>query len=842
MVDFGETRLGIVGFGGQGKSIANILAHSRAEELGRIMLRVYDPFKSEAELTGFLDNLKRTARKQMRYGIDGSRESRSLESLAENSDVIIIAAAGPGKADQRYEGKEDDSRESRLYHSLAQACLGPVEGIDSFADLIKADAEGSQVLDPEKLRMLDVDYRCLRFLPLSAFVTQDLAKQFRELGDKARDKTIVMFSNQTDCNLYIFSANSGLTDNVVAFNHTEYYRLRKYGSSLVPQKLVQSCVVGSHSYPSLILPRKLAPPLEDRHDAERIVKAALIASDEFRFFAPEKLELLEDGLGTDAAEATEEFLRARVNGEDLVSAGILMRLGSNPLYSSGSAESLKGFDLDAVFPTGWIGRFCGEPQSPFVKEALEALDIDKLEMTGRVFGRHKDWNDPKYAWKCYVSAMQEVFAGTLKAFELVRPVLEEYGLVGERIEPTNSVDTYAEPRPIVLSSAASQATASPSLEPSIPALARTISERQARVRELERRAGAETQSDGKVAIPSNLEVLLYASDKAARGSVKQIAELDFKPGTPGYFAFDFSEMPDTYSSGFTNFVADAHNLYALYHVTTKAKTHEYGLVVWDRRTHELKGRLSFGGLEPSSLCAFNDEAYVSFANEASGIKKSIPIKRLSASGKHLKDYRGIGGASDVAAGRIVSEAYVFGVYGTDISIWRKDTPRRIFDQVPVGKALFDVNFFNKGHNILACGCMNDDSVFFYDLDRRTEPVEYGSFRGAYDLQFPDDGRILLATARTEDARPQVTAFENVSSLFSKQGEVLLDPAGGEPHFGSVVNIRGLNMVDNLLMLYGTDDKVHIINWRDPSQTPLGYEPAPLNLSKTYLLREKDVNT
>jgi len=355
--------------------------------------------------------------------------------------------------------------------------------------------------------------------------------------------------------------------------------------------------------------------------------------------------------------------------------------------------------------------------------------------------------------------------------------------------------------------------------------------------------GSETSEcqaqNGKVVIPSDFEVKLYALDQIKTGYEKRIAELDFKSRKPRYFSFDFREIPGADYSDFIRFVADEKNIYALYATESKQSKKEYGLIRWDRKSRDIRKKVSFGDLKPSSLCTLDNEIYVSFENPKE-TKEPVSIKRLSADGEVLEEYKGAQIVSDVSAG-ILDDLQIFGVEQKKLHIWKKGLDTRPSKSENLEAYLFSVDFFNdeqdSGQNILACRSNLNNSVVLYDLDAR-RCVPYDSYKGIYDLVFTDKG-IILATARKDDARPIVMAFENINRLFEKKYTLLLDPAKDEPYFGGLLDIRGLNIVDDLLMLYGKDNKVHIVNWKEPFRRVLDY-PYQVSLEDAHLLREKNV--
>jgi hypothetical protein len=95
----------------------------------------------------------------------------------------------------------------------------------------------------------------------------------------------------------------------------------------------------------------------------------------------------------------------------------------------------------------------------------------------------------------------------------------------------------------------------------------------------------------------------------------------------------------------------------------------------------------------------------------------------------------------------------------------------------------------------------------------------------------------VATSNTKNARPAVMVFDNEDNLFRRRYELALNPESKFPQLnGGILTLKGLNLLDNLLLLYGTDDKIHVVDWKEPRLTEMKKE-CPVVLDKTYLLRK-----
>jgi len=333
----------------------------------------------------------------------------------------------------------------------------------------------------------------------------------------------------------------------------------------------------------------------------------------------------------------------------------------------------------------------------------------------------------------------------------------------------------------------------------------------------------------EVEIPLNLEARIFAKRKVEEGSIRKIAEIDLNKTIPTYFSFDFNKIGKDQLPNFIKFITDKEgkNVYALYkseHKKTGKK--DCGLIIWDRATAEFKKRVSFVEAEPSSICSLNNEIYVSFVNLGE-IEEPISLKRLSEKGKLLEDYKGVKIVKGVCAGK----NKIFGANGKTLAEWNKG--KKEDKPIQIGHYLSDISLFND--YIVVCRAQNDNKVVLYDsVNKRS--FAYDSYNAAFDIVSTNQG-ILMATSDIKTARPAVMIFDNEDNLFRGRYESALNPESKFPQLnGGILTLKGLNLLDNLLLLYGTDDKIHVVDWKEPRLTEMKKE-HPVVLDKTYLLRK-----
>ncbi|MFH1307724.1 MAG: hypothetical protein ABIH72_02640 [archaeon] len=327
---------------------------------------------------------------------------------------------------------------------------------------------------------------------------------------------------------------------------------------------------------------------------------------------------------------------------------------------------------------------------------------------------------------------------------------------------------------------------------------------------------------GKVEIPSDLEVKLYAYDRTAGGAVKRFVEYDFKSNQ----AKRFFELDIGKNSGFLDFCVDGERLYAIYETRIKGtKESGYGAVVWDLRNGNLKSHIDLRSERPSSIFPHEEDFYVSFSSGDSA------IRRFMENGEEVS-YYGLDKVQSVIAVNLTDGLKIYGASGNQLYEWNENSVRKPKRTLETEIPILELRNFNQGISVISGSSSLKEKAVLVDLSSGLGCKSFSSSGGVYDLASDENERVVLASVDPEDGI-KIRIYKGLDGIFGTKGETVL--RGDDLNLGCEPDVYKLRFVDDLLFITDKNNKqISVVDWKNPQREAFRYSPTGANLLYSYI--------
>lgn len=320
----------------------------------------------------------------------------------------------------------------------------------------------------------------------------------------------------------------------------------------------------------------------------------------------------------------------------------------------------------------------------------------------------------------------------------------------------------------------------------------------------------------EVAIPSDLEVRLYAHASSSNREAQRVHEFDIRSSSPlRTFNFDLGKY-----AGVEKIVAADEFLYVL---CRKGRAGEYQIVVTDLSTGKTARTIDLGIREPSDFDVTGRDVYVSY--EAA----SDALLRVENNGRK-SNYTGANNLQTVVAYKVQNVTRILGASANELFRWNKSTPRKAAQLALLrgfDDALYHLRHHSNGVNLISAKC-GDNAMVCMDAEGQLGFRTFQTYEGRYDIAMLDDSRIVVATADLDTGHSRVKLFDSIDKLIKGRGRTMLDPED-MPSIGQDPEITGLRLAGNLLFVFDRFARIMVLDWTNPKSTPGEYSPAGANL-------------